>query len=169
MVFGMLGIASAQAHAELVAMDPAIGSTVAAAPASVTLTFGEDVQALGSAIVVLDSNGNAVQTGDLGIDGAKISIALQPLTMAGTYHVNFRVTSADGHVVDGSETFVYAPADSGATPIASQSAQLDTPVLTASPETSAVVANDPTAAYWITGFLLLCGVFAAIIAWRAKR
>jgi hypothetical protein len=167
LLFGFLGVSAAQAHAELISMDPVSGSTVTSSPIAVSLTFGEDVQALGSTIVVLDPNGNEVQTGRLRVDGASISMGLQPLAETGTYHVNFRVMSADGHVVNGSETFEFAP--SAAASSSTQATNPDTTTLAASPEVSAVTENSSTAAYWITGFLMLCGILAAAVVWRVQR
>lgn len=167
LLFGFLGISAAQAHTELIAMDPVSGSTVTSSPTVVSLTFGEDVQALGSTIVVLDPNGNEVQTGRLRVDGASISMDLRPLAATGTYHVNFRVMSADGHIVNGSETFEFAP--SAAASSSTQTMSSDTTTLAASPEVSTVTANNSTAAYWITGFLTLCGILAAAVAWRVQR
>jgi hypothetical protein len=43
--------------------------------------------------------------GEPTVAGAMVSIALRPLGPSGTYTVNYRVTSADGHVVSGSWSF----------------------------------------------------------------
>src|SRR5690606_17811678 len=42
-----------------------------------------------------------------------LSVAVRPLGPAGTYTVNYRVTSADGHVVSGSWSFELTVAGSG--------------------------------------------------------
>ena len=47
------------------------------------------------------------------MDGAVISIDVLPLGPAGTYTVNYRVTSADGHVVSGSWPFHLTTAGTG--------------------------------------------------------
>jgi methionine-rich copper-binding protein CopC len=155
------GIASAQAHAELLSMSPAVGSVVTEAPSSVSLTFGEDVTALGSTIVVLDPDGNAMQTGELLVTGASIATSIQPLTVAGTYHVNFRVVSQDGHIVNSSESFDFAPATQSAEPLVVSSQ-------TASPETSAVTSDSKTAGFWIMGFFAACALLAAFAVRRAR-
>lgn len=165
------GIASAQAHAELLSMTPAVGSVVTEAPSSVSLTFGENVTALGSTIVVLDPNGNAMQTGELTVAAATISVNLQPLTVAGMYHVNFRVVSQDGHIVNSSESFDFAPAEATAEPLltATMTPYADTSTLTPSPETSAVTSDSSTVGYWITAFLAACALLAAVAIWRRKQ
>lgn len=108
-LFAALASAPASAHADLVSMTPADGSTVVDAPTSVTLTFSEDVQALGTTVAVLDARGNAMQAAQVMVQGAQARISLLPLTTAGEYRVNFRVLAADGHVVTGSQHFTYAP------------------------------------------------------------
>ena len=95
-----------------------------------------------------------------------IAIDLMPLTTTGTYRENFRVLSSDGHIVNGSESFEYAPS---ANAIASETAIPEASILVPAPETSAVTENDSTIAFWMTGFLMAFGLLAAIIAWRAKR
>jgi len=170
LLFSGFGIAAAQAHAELVSMSPAAGSSVEQAPASVTLSFNEDVASIGSTIVVLDADGNAMQTGEPRVVGGEITIDLLPLATAGWYHVNFRVLAADGHMVSGSETFALTPATlEGSQMSASGSPYPQPSPLAHSPGTGAVPTNDPTIAYWITASLMFAGIMAAAIAWRAKR
>ena len=138
-------------------MSPAIGSTVTEAPASIVLTFGEDVKALGSTVVVLDPAGSAVQTGDAVAAGVTLTQPLVPLTLAGDYHVNFRVVSADGHVVTGSEVFRFEPAE--ATPA----------LLTASPEVSPVKQTNTSVGIYITGLLIGLAALATVGVLRARR
>lgn len=106
-LFALTGTAAASAHADLVSMSPAPGSTVSEALQLVTLTFGEDVTAMGSTVVVLDPNGSDVQLG-VTIQGPAVTVTIGDLAMAGEYHVNYRVNSVDGHIVEGSEVFTYA-------------------------------------------------------------
>ena len=168
---GVFGVTSASAHAELVSMTPAVGSVVTAPPASVTLTFGEDIAAMGSTIVVLAPSGAPVQSGDPTVNGMTIDVGLQSLTETGTYQVNFRVLSADGHIVNDSASFTYAPADPSATPAlaSTQSATPAASTLTASPETSAVTQHSSSIGYWIVGFVVLALIIAAVGVRRAKR
>nr|WP_247602115.1 copper resistance CopC family protein [Cellulomonas denverensis] len=89
----------------MVSSDPADGSTVATAPEQITLVFNEPAQELGSELVVTAPDGRAV--GDGPVQLADTSV-IQPLTgdlPAGTYTVSWRVTSADGHPIDGTLTF----------------------------------------------------------------
>lgn len=155
----------AQAHAELESMTPTIDSAVNSAPASISLTFSEEVQALGATVVVLDPAGNAVQQGEASAAGRTLSIALQPLTQPGTYRVNFRVVSADGHVVTGSERFTFSPSATDLTSGTGTGTYAASPA----PEVSEVKSNSAKAAYWITAFLMLTGALVALGVWRARR
>ncbi|HUL98671.1 MAG TPA: copper resistance protein CopC, partial [Mycobacterium sp.] len=50
-------------------------------------------------------DGNLWSTGQPRVQGAVASVDLLPLGPVGTYTVNYRITSADGHVVSGSWPF----------------------------------------------------------------
>ncbi|QTE30199.1 copper resistance CopC family protein [Pengzhenrongella sicca] len=103
----LFGAASpASAHDALVSATPADGSTVEAAPATVDLVFAEPAVALGTEIVVLGPDGATVSTGAVVLTDATVSQALVADRPAGTYTVQYRVTSADGHPVSGQLTFV---------------------------------------------------------------
>lgn len=95
-----LAVASpAWAHAQLISMSPANGSTVTVAPARVVLTFDEAIQHVGDAIVVTAPDGTRVDHGPPEIQGPTASETLLPLTVAGHYTVSYRVVSDDGHPV----------------------------------------------------------------------
>lgn len=101
--FGMTG---AQAHADLVSMDPTANSTVKTPIDVVRLTFGEEITTLGTTVVVLDPTGHDIATG-MTIQGPIVSISLGDFVDTGEYHVNYRVNSVDGHIVEGSAVFTY--------------------------------------------------------------
>ena len=56
-------------------------------------------------MTVVGPDGNLWSTGDPQVQGAVIAVGVRPLGPAGTYTVNYRVTSADGHPVSGSWSF----------------------------------------------------------------
>jgi copper resistance protein C len=103
----------ASAHAVLIATDPAKGAKLATGPAQVSATFNEPLQTAFAAMTVVGPDTNLWSTGDPRVDGAVISVALRPLGPAGSYTVNYRVTSADGHVVTGSWAFELTTPGSG--------------------------------------------------------
>jgi copper transport protein len=100
--------ASAQGHALLQSSDPAAGSTVAAAPAVVVLTFGEQPDPSLSSVKVLDTSGRNVASGPAvpvpgSPDGLQVPLPSLP---DGVYTVSWRTVSVvDGHTAVGSFAF----------------------------------------------------------------
>ncbi|OAN36970.1 copper resistance CopC family protein [Mycolicibacterium iranicum] len=103
---GALGAAGAAwAHAALVASDPADAATLQEQPARVIATFNEPMQPQFAAMTIVGPGGAQWGDGDPTVDGTDISVAVKPGSPAGVYTVNYRATSADGHVVTGSWTY----------------------------------------------------------------
>jgi methionine-rich copper-binding protein CopC len=93
----------AQAHAGLVRVQPANGSTVTTAPTRVRLVFDENIRSP-SAIIVTDPSGHHVQTGQVRLLNNTASIAVH-IVSPGAYTVAYRVVSADGHPVAAQTSF----------------------------------------------------------------
>lgn len=132
---GVVGAQPASAHDALVSTDPANGSTVATAPDQVTLTFTEKVLALGTEVKVTAPDGSAAASGPVQVSGTAVVQPLAAARPAGTYTVDWRVTSADGHPVSGAFTFTASAAVGTPTPTATPSAT-PTPTPTATPTTT---------------------------------
>jgi copper resistance protein C len=96
---------AANAHAARVAADPADNAAVSTGPARVSATFNEDLQTSFAAMTVVGPDGNLWSADEPQVHGTVVSIGVRPLGPVGTYTVNYRVTSADGHVVAGSWSF----------------------------------------------------------------
>jgi copper resistance protein C len=96
---------AAGAHAARVATDPAENAAVSTGPARVRATFNEDLQTTFAAMTVVGPDGNLWSSGQPQVQGPVVSIGVRPLGPTGNYAVNYRVTSADGHVVAGSWSF----------------------------------------------------------------
>ena len=82
-------------------------------PPRVSATFNEKLQTNFAAMTVVGPDGNLWSTGSAEIKGAIASVALLPLGPTGKYTVNYRVTSADGHVVSGAWSFELTVAGTG--------------------------------------------------------
>ena len=104
---------TASAHATRIATDPAVNAVLITGPSQVSATFNEHLQTTFAAMTVVGPDGNLWSTGPPRVQGAVISIDVMPLGPAGTYTVNYRVTSADGHVVSGSWPFQLTTAGTG--------------------------------------------------------
>ena len=112
-VLALTAAPTASAHAVRIATDPAVDAVLATGPPQVSATFNEHLQTAFAAMTVVGPDGNLWSTGEPRVEGAVISIDVMPLGPAGTYTVNYRVTSADGHVVSGSWPFHLTTAGTG--------------------------------------------------------
>ncbi|MCH9734316.1 MAG: copper resistance protein CopC [Actinomycetia bacterium] len=108
---------AAWAHAARIASDPTENAVLTEQPPRVSATFNEPMQAQFAAMTVIGPDGTDWSDGKPGVDGAVISTAVRPGGPGGDYTVNYRATSADGHVVSGSWSYRLiptAPASDGA-------------------------------------------------------
>jgi methionine-rich copper-binding protein CopC len=96
---------AAAAHNVLISTDPADGSTVATAPDAVVMTFDQPALALGTELVVTAPGGGNVADGPPQLVDNTVRQPVAGTLPAGTYTVQWRVTSADGHPVSGSFRF----------------------------------------------------------------
>ncbi len=110
---GRLAMAStASAHNVLRSTSPADASTVDRVPAEVVLTFDEPALAMGTAMIVTGPAGQ-VQTGPARLVDNTVAQSIGPDAPAGTYTVQWRVTSADGHPISGTFGFIAEKAGGG--------------------------------------------------------
>jgi methionine-rich copper-binding protein CopC len=99
------------AHALLRKATPGVGSTVHTPPASVSVVLSEGVEPTFSGIEVRDAAGARVDTGEVHTapgDAKTLIVGLKPLA-AGTYAVQWHVTSVDTHKTEGKFSFTVAP------------------------------------------------------------
>ncbi len=94
----------ATAHALLDRAEPRVGNTVATAPREVTLWFTQKLETAFSTIAVTNAAGQRIDTGKTRVSGTQMSVSLGS-GGPGTYHVTWRVLSADAHRTEGSFTF----------------------------------------------------------------
>jgi copper resistance protein C len=95
----------AAAHNVLRSTTPGDRSVVDRVPGQVVLAFDEPALALGTELVVTGPDG-PVQEGSARLVDTTVQQALRPGSPSGTYTVQWRVTSADGHPISGSFTFI---------------------------------------------------------------
>lgn len=98
----------AAAHAELTSATPTDGARLATSPAAVRLTFDEAVEVVQGGVRVLDESGSSMPTGAARHPTGHPEQVESPLTQPlspGTFVVEWRVLSDDGHPVEGSLAF----------------------------------------------------------------
>jgi len=181
-------VPTASAHAELIATSPAAGARVATAPAVVTLTFTDPIDARYVRLAVTTPSGRAVS--GFTTAGPVVRITVSDRS-AGAYRVEYRVVSKDGHPVSGRLDYtvltgpgpaVTPPASAGATTVGA--APSPSPSSSASPlAPRALVASappgsgpgpgagsGPSSAAWLAGGAgLLVVLVAAGFGVRAAR
>src|SRR5919112_541324 len=108
----LLACAPALAHANLVEASPRPGGEVSKPPERVELRFNEPVDAEFDPVVVRTVSGARVDAHNAHVDPEDARVVLADLERVpeGSYTVKWRVTSIDGHVVDGRYAFAVAAA-----------------------------------------------------------
>jgi copper resistance protein C len=96
---------TASAHAARVSVDPAENAAVSTGPTHASATFNEPLQTTFAAMTVVGPDAKLWSSGQPRVHDAVVSVGVRPLGPTGNYTVNYRVTSADGHVVSGSWSF----------------------------------------------------------------
>ena len=96
--------APVSAHATLVGSDPEDGASLSSEPATVSVTFNEDV-ATPAQLQVTAPDGTRLAEGEPTIDGPTVTQPVGTSGQAGEYTLAYRVVSADGHPVSGELTY----------------------------------------------------------------
>jgi copper resistance protein C len=100
----LAGLATpALAHNSLVDSNPKNEATLESGPQTIQLTFDQPVQDGDGAntVAVIGPQSDHWESGPPQVNGNVVSAPVRPLGPAGTYSVNWRVLSADGHPVQG--------------------------------------------------------------------
>ncbi|WP_432561208.1 copper resistance CopC family protein [Kineococcus sp. SYSU DK003] len=158
---GLVGLAApvvlagpATAHDRLESTDPAADSVLDVAPDSITLTMSSTPLALGTRVQVTAPDSSVVSTGEPQIVDETITQPLTGARPAGTYQVQWRVTSSDGHPIDG--TFSFTTDGAVGTPTT------EAPT-TEAPAASSAASPDPATAVADSGNGTLIGIAAAVV------
>lgn len=105
--------APALAHARFVSAEPSRGAELQQAPDQVSVRFSEPVEAEFSPIEVSDAQGERVDQDNARVDPEDARVVVEDLSSdlsEGAYTVEWRVTSVDGHAIDGIYRFDVASA-----------------------------------------------------------
>src|SRR5699024_11091765 len=110
--------APAQAHDTLLSTDPEDGATLETSPEEVTFTFSVDILDVSPLVRISDEAGEEVAEIGPSVDGPTATAELVDPLPAGTYDIQWRVDSSDGHPIEGTLTVTVEQnpaADEGAT------------------------------------------------------
>lgn len=158
----------ALAHARLIGSDPAADAALDEAPGQMLLRFNEPVEAAFSPVEVYDAGGDRVDEDDARVDPNDARVVLVSLGRHlpdGPYSVDWRVTSIDGHVIEGNYEFAVGDPETGGTSNANRTEP------TAQPEEEAegqeVGAGGLRGGYYAgLGFLVLVMLVAVVLRRR---
>ncbi|WP_180359704.1 copper resistance CopC family protein [Miniimonas arenae] len=120
----------ALAHDRLLTSTPADGETLTTAPTQLVLTYSDEIAPIGVEITVTGPAGEA-RSGDPQVSGTDLIVPLAADLPSGSYAVAWRVTSSDGHPIDGTFAFTLD------VPAPSPTAEPTTEPTTAQPTTAA--------------------------------
>lgn len=104
-----LGAPSAAAEGIVVASEPQERQELTQMPGAVTLAFTDVVDAGVAKLLVLNSEGENVTSGELIVEGTNVTSYLRDGLAKGTYTVQYRVDRADGQPQGGAFQFAYGP------------------------------------------------------------
>lgn len=90
---------AASAHEQLLSSSPAAGERLPSPPTEVRLEFTADVLGLGAVVLVMDGDDHNWAVGEAVVDGAVVTIPVDPAIPVGGYEVRWRVVSGDGHPI----------------------------------------------------------------------
>ena len=121
----VLSTGVAAAHAKLDSMTPADGSTMAAPPTEVVLTFNEPVGSTGAEVQVKSPSGNNVSSGEIQVIDNLVTQPVGAMIEAGKYQVDVRIVSADGHPITATGSFTVTHAGHAAGPVVATSTPAD--------------------------------------------
>ena len=157
-VVALWSAAPAGAHADLISTTPSQGATVQQAPPVVVMTYSEGVAVSDGGIRLLDPTGEVVPRTKATADGSEVRIEVPELSHEGTYTVDWKAVSADGHPIRGAWTFNLGAEGGGADVALGTTGQ--PPAITALRAIGRSVAF--IAMFLLAGQLL----WAAIVRWR---
>lgn len=155
----------AHAHDELVSTTPTAGAVLDSAPTQVVLNFSSEPMPGTVKVVAMDSDGGAIPLAAPKIDGKSVSVAW-PTKAPGSYGVVWRVTSHDGHPINGTLNFKVAGAESATTPPAKTPSD---PTATANATTNPTAATGSSSAGIMAGLAIVVVAAVVLVALLVKQ
>jgi len=181
----LLGAPPALAHTELEKSSPAAGARLAAAPSSVSLTFGEAVRLPANPIRVTGPDSAVWTVGAATVTDATVTAPVSATGPAGAYTLTWQVISDDGDTVRGTVRFtltapaaaVVAPASPPGSAAANPPVSAIAPVPATTEAPTAVPAATPPVEdggvpgwlWGLAGAAVLAVAAGTVIARRARK
>jgi copper transport protein len=109
-LFSLLFVSPAAAHAELLSTTPANGDQLTKPPTKIQMTFTESVNLVDDGIRLVDHVGATVRTPEPTVNAQTVTWPMPADLPEGPYVVTWRVVSSDGHPISGAFSFGVGPA-----------------------------------------------------------
>jgi len=155
-VGGMLMWApDASAHDRITGSTPADRAVISAAPSQVQMTFTDQVERIGVAVIVVGPDGVRVALGKPVVDGLAVTQDLAPLTVNGEYSVAYRVVSSDGHPISGKLRFTLALPSVSASVSGTAPVSVSASAMTAAPVSAPAATSVSGPVSWIIAIAVL--------------
>lgn len=137
---------AAHAHIELEESSPAAGEVLSTLPTHLRLLFSARIEGRYTSVTLTAPDGRPATLGDVVFTSGssrEITLRLPSLTQAGTYVVRWRTAGADGHVLEGSYSFVLAPDSAAVVPAPDTAAAIGAAPGATAPPATGPAADDP--------------------------
>jgi copper transport protein len=155
-LFTLLFVSPAAAHAELLSTIPTNGDQLTRPPTEIQMTFTESVNLVDDGIRLVDHVGATVSTPEPTVDAQTVTWLMPAALQEGPYIVTWRVVSSDGHPISGAFSFGIGTA---APALPGSSTDADT-----SDTASGALATGPTAPWPVVAIRLAGYVAFALFA-----
>jgi MYXO-CTERM domain-containing protein len=164
----LAGVPTASAHERLEASEPAADAVLTEVPGRVQLTFSGAVSS--PTLVLRAGSGDQVSDGEPLLDGALVTLPLQPDLPNGAYTVEWRVVSSDGDPVSGSYAFTLeTPGTAAPAPSSAVSATSSSPSAMDTRPIAVVDGGNPSVGPWLAAGAAMLAVLVGLLAVRRRR
>jgi copper transport protein len=155
-LFSLLFVSPAAAHAELVSTTPANGDQLTSPPTEIQMTFTESVNLVDDGIRLVDHVGATVPAPKPTVDAQTVTWPMPVDLAEGPYVVTWRVVSSDGHPISGAFSFGVGTAAAAVPGLSTGRGTSDT--------ASGAVATTPTAPWPVVAIRMVGYVAFALFA-----
>ena len=163
-----LGSASPiNAHAALASSTPADGAALDAPPATVELTFNEELLPDTVEIAVTTQDAGLISGTTFNTTGPTVTIDWSAELPGDTYKVAYRVVSNDGHPITGAISFSYPAVESTPAEVV-ESEVVESDIVSAEPVSEESVSEESggISPVWLILIGLLVGAVIGFLMWR---
>jgi methionine-rich copper-binding protein CopC len=155
----LLNLNPAQAHTELVSVEPATDQVMLTLPSEVKLTFGESVIAEGTFASITTATGSVKTT--VRVEAANVYVAIPADLVGPDVTISWKTVAADGHPLDGETIYKLAEARGEATP---EVTTMEEPVAISAP-----VVENSSSISWLQWLALGASIGIAITFFMKMR